>query len=53
MLLQVPLSSDESFYKTFPTTTFWLLHAAFAFGCGFCFVAFKFIAGHHLQAEPT
>ena len=39
------------FYETMPTTTFWLLHAAFALGSGLCFVAFKFIAGHHLQAE--
>jgi len=29
------------------------LHAAFALGSGLCFVAFKFIAGHHLKAEPA
>ncbi len=39
------------FYETMPTTTFWLLHAAFALGSGLCFIAFKFIAGHHLEAE--
>jgi proton-dependent oligopeptide transporter, POT family len=39
------------FYETMPTTTFWLLHAACALGSGLCFIAFKFIAGHHLEAE--
>jgi POT family proton-dependent oligopeptide transporter len=39
------------FYETMPTTTFWLLHAAFAAGSGLCFVLFKFIIGHHLEAE--
>jgi POT family proton-dependent oligopeptide transporter len=39
------------FYETMPTTTFWLLHAAFALGSGVCFVLFKFIVGHHLEAE--
>jgi POT family proton-dependent oligopeptide transporter len=39
------------FLETMPTTNFWLLHAAFALGSGLCFVAFKFIAGHHLQTE--
>jgi POT family proton-dependent oligopeptide transporter len=39
------------FLEKWPTTNFWLLHAAFALGSGLCFVAFKFIAGHHLQAE--
>ena len=39
------------FYETMPTTTFWLLHAGCALGSGLCFVAFKFIAGHHLEAE--
>jgi POT family proton-dependent oligopeptide transporter len=41
------------FYETWPTTNFWLLHAAFALGSGLCFVLFKFIAGHHLQVEVT
>lgn len=27
------------------------LHAAFVLGSGLCFVAFKFIAGRHLEAE--
>jgi len=40
------------FYETMPTTTFWLLHAGCALGSGLCFLAFKFIAGHHLEAEP-
>jgi len=39
------------FLEKWPTTNFWLLHAAFALGSGLCFVAFKFIAGHHLEAE--
>jgi len=39
------------FYETMPTTTFWLLHAAFALGSGLCFVLFKFIVAHHLEAE--
>jgi POT family proton-dependent oligopeptide transporter len=41
------------FLETMPTTNFWLLHAAFALGSGLCFVAFKFIAGHHLEAESA
>ena len=39
------------FYETWPTTTFWLLHAGFAAGSGLCFVLFKFIIGHHLEVE--
>jgi proton-dependent oligopeptide transporter, POT family len=39
------------FYQTMPTTTFWLLHAGFALGSGLCFVLFKFIVAHHLEAE--
>jgi POT family proton-dependent oligopeptide transporter len=39
------------FYQTMPTTTFWLLHAAFAAGSGVCFLLFKFIVAHHLEAE--
>jgi len=36
------------FYEKWPTTNFWLLHAAFA---GLCFVLFKFIVSRHLEAE--
>ena len=39
------------YLEKWPTTNFWLLHAAFALGSGLCFVAFKFFAGHHLEAE--
>ena len=39
------------FYETWPTTTFWLLHAGFAAGSGLCFLAFKLIIGHHLEAD--
>jgi POT family proton-dependent oligopeptide transporter len=39
------------FYQTMPTTTFWLLHAGFAAGSGLCFVLFKFIVAHHLEAD--
>jgi len=39
------------FYETMPTTTFWLLHAGFAAGSGLCFVLFKFIVAHHLEAD--
>jgi len=43
------------FYEKWPTTNFWLLHAAFAAGSGLCFLLFKFVVGHHLEAEaqPT
>ncbi|MEP6821995.1 MAG: peptide MFS transporter [Chthoniobacterales bacterium] len=39
------------FYQTMPTTTFWLMHAGFAAGSGLCFVLFKFVVGHHLDAK--
>jgi POT family proton-dependent oligopeptide transporter len=39
------------FYQTMPTTTFWLLHAGCAASSGLCFVLFKFIVAHHLEAE--
>ena len=39
------------FYEKWPTTNFWLLHAAFAAGSGLCFVIFKFVVGHHLEGE--
>ncbi len=41
------------FYQTMPTTTFWLLHAGFAAGSGLCFLLFKFIIGHHLEAKAA
>jgi len=39
------------FLSKWPTTNFWLLHAAFALGSGLCFVIFEFVAGHYLQVE--
>jgi POT family proton-dependent oligopeptide transporter len=39
------------FYQTMPTTTFWLLHAGFAAGSGVCFLLFKLLVAHHLEAE--
>jgi POT family proton-dependent oligopeptide transporter len=39
------------FLETWPTTNFWLLHAAFAAGSGLCFVIFKFVAGNYLKVE--
>ena len=41
------------FLEKWPTTNFWLLHAAFAAAAGLCFVLFKFIASHHLEAEKS
>jgi len=41
-----------SFYQTMTTTNFWLLHAGLAAGAGLCFVIFKFVVGHYLEAEP-
>jgi POT family proton-dependent oligopeptide transporter len=41
------------FLETMPTTTFWLLHAGFAAGSGLCFVLFKFVVAHHLEAETA
>ncbi len=41
----------SGFLETWPTTNFWLLHAAFATGAGLCFVIFKFFISHHLEAE--
>ena len=38
------------YLEKWPTTNFWLLHAACAAGSGLCFVLFKFVAGHHLEA---
>ena len=39
------------FLETWPTTNFWLLHAAFAGGSCLCFVAFKFLVANRLAAE--
>ncbi len=38
------------FLERWPTTNFWLLHAAFAAGSGLCFVIFKFLIGKRLAA---
>ena len=37
--------------EKWPTTNFWLLHAGFAAASGLCFVVFKFVASHHLEAQ--
>lgn len=39
------------FLEKWPTTNFWLLHAAFALGSGLCFVIFKFVVQRHLTIE--
>jgi hypothetical protein len=39
------------FLEKWATTNSWLFHAAFPLGSGLCFLALKFIAGHHLEAE--
>jgi POT family proton-dependent oligopeptide transporter len=39
------------FLEKWPTTNFWLLHAAFAAGSGLCFVLFKFVAQRQLEGE--
>jgi hypothetical protein len=39
------------FLEKWPITNFWLLHAGLAAGSGLCFVLFKFLASHHLQAQ--
>ena len=39
------------FLEKWPTTNFWLLHAAFALGSGLCFVIFKFVASHRLEVS--
>src|SRR3954453_388308 len=41
------------FLETWPTTKFWLLHAAFAAGSGLCFVAFKFLVSPRLAADDA
>ncbi len=43
------------FYETMPTTSFWLMHAAFAAASGMVFVLFKLFVGKRLDgpaAEP-
>jgi POT family proton-dependent oligopeptide transporter len=39
------------FLDKWPTTNFWLLHAAFAAGAGLCFVIFKLVVSRRLEAE--
>jgi hypothetical protein len=34
-----------------PTTTFWLADAGLRLGSGVCFLLFKSIVAHHLEAE--
>jgi POT family proton-dependent oligopeptide transporter len=41
------------FLEKWPTTNFWLLHAAFALGSGLCFVIFKFVVQRHLTTEEA
>jgi POT family proton-dependent oligopeptide transporter len=41
------------FLEKWPTTNFWLLHAAFALGSGLCFVLFKFVVQRHLTTEEA
>jgi POT family proton-dependent oligopeptide transporter len=41
------------FLEKWPTTNFWLLHAAFAAGSGLCFVIFKLVVSHHLEPESA
>jgi POT family proton-dependent oligopeptide transporter len=40
------------FYSTMDTTSFWLLHAAFAAGSGFVFILFKLFAGRRFADAP-
>src|SRR3954471_12583195 len=39
--------------EIWPTTRFWLLHAAFAAGAGLCFVIFKFLVSPRLAADDA
>jgi len=41
------------FLEKWPTTNFWLLHAAFALGSGLCFVIFKVVVQRHLTVEDA
>ncbi|CAN5429366.1 peptide MFS transporter [soil metagenome] len=38
------------FFETWPTTNFWLLHAGFAAAAGLCFILFKLLVSHRLEA---
>jgi POT family proton-dependent oligopeptide transporter len=40
------------FLSKWPTTNFWLLHAAFALGSGLCFVLFKLLVSRRLEVDP-
>src|SRR4051812_26702511 len=40
------------FLEKWPTTNFWLLHAAFALGAGLAFVVFKLLVSRRLEVEP-
>jgi POT family proton-dependent oligopeptide transporter len=39
------------FLEKWPTTNFWLLHAAFALASGLCFVIFKLVVQRQLQVD--
>ncbi len=41
------------FLEKWPTTNFWLLHAAFAAGAGLCFVLFKFLVSRRLEVQAV
>jgi proton-dependent oligopeptide transporter, POT family len=40
-----------AFLESWPTTNFWLLHAAFALGLGWWLVVFKLAVQRQLQVE--
>src|SRR4051795_5625885 len=40
------------FLEKWPTTNFWLLHAAFAAGSGLAFVLFKVLVSRRLEVDP-
>jgi len=41
------------FLEKWPTTNFWLLHAAFAAGPGICFVLFKLLVSRRLEVDSA
>ncbi|MFL6590487.1 MAG: peptide MFS transporter [Chthoniobacterales bacterium] len=41
------------FLEKWPTTNFWLLHAAFAASAGICFVLFKLLVSRRLEVETA
>jgi len=41
------------FLEKWPTTNFWLLHAAFAAGAGICFVLFKLLVSRRLEVDSA